>query len=474
MNKNIYIGTPIYYANGAPHLGHFLTTTAADVLARYYRLLLGSDNVFFTTGLDEHGTTVEQSAIKAGYTSDSFQKYVDKRAEEWRKSFKDTNISFDYFVRTTDPSHEKFAQEFIRKMVNKGDVYQGKYKGKYCNGCEKFLTLSDQSEDGYCPLHRPDQTIEIEEDNYFFKLSSYAPKIKQLIEENKIKITPTNKKQDILSRLVNKIDDISISRPKEKVSWGVGFPDDSNQTVYVWVEALIHYRSSLAINNKTDFQENTVHMLGKDINWFHNVIWPSFLLSTNLPLYKNSFVHSFLIVNGAKISKSLGNAISPTELSLQFGIDGARFLMLKNFPFENDTDVNLEFLTERYNADLANGLGNTVSRVAKLAENSGLEFSTEDLRWFDEVKSSLEEYRFDKAIEKIWSELTQVDQRINLEKPWELQGDTLQVKLISYIKSIRQIAFNLKPFLPQTADKIEAQFKGSKIKASSPLFPRLQ
>lgn len=320
-NKKFYITTPIYYANGSPHIGHFLTTSIADTLSRYNKKRLGEKNVYFTTGLDEHGTTVEQSALKNGYKPENFQDYVDKLAQEWKKAFDDTNIAYDYFVRTTHPTHKKFAQNFIQKLVDAGDVYKGSYKGKYCYGCEKFLTLSDLNDAGLCPLHRPDQVSEIEEDNYFFKLSEYAPRIKKLLEDGTIDVKPINKRNEMLARLEAGVNDLSITRPKEKVSWGVEFPGDSDQTVYVWVEALINYLSSLEINDKKDLWEGAVHLVGKDINWFHNVIWPSFLLSAGYPLYKKSYVHSYLNVSGQKISKSLGNLITPNDLIEKYGVD---------------------------------------------------------------------------------------------------------------------------------------------------------
>ncbi|MEK7526077.1 MAG: methionine--tRNA ligase [Patescibacteria group bacterium] len=478
MDKKFYITTPIYYANGLAHVGHFLTTTAADVLARYQRLLLGDENVFFTTGLDEHGTTVEQAAVKDGFTSNTIKDYTDKRAEQWKQDFDLTNISYDYFVRTTNPKHEKIAQDFIREMVKNGDVYKAKYKGKYCNGCEKFLTLSDLNKEGYCPLHRPDQVIEIEEENYFFKLSKYAGQVKKLIEDNTIKIIPENKKAEIISRLSGKVEDFSISRPKEKVSWGVEFPDDPRQVIYVWIEALINYRSSLEITKKPeDFWSNSWHLLGKDINWFHNTIWPAMLLAAGYSVFSGSFVHGFLMIGGEKISKSKGNIITPKQLVEKFGVDGARYLILANFPYDNDSDVTWEQLIIKYNADLANGLGNLVSRVAKLAENSGFEFpkiQPSGSHPEGEVKKHLEEFRFDKALEYIWGKISEADKYLDDKKPWNLQGVTLQEVLQELVGRIRQIANNLRPFLPETAEKVEKQFAGGKIASSSPLFPRLQ
>ncbi|MFC1649393.1 methionine--tRNA ligase [Patescibacteria group bacterium] len=516
MNKNFYVTTTIYYANGSPHIGHYLTNTVADVLARYKRLEIGSNNVFFTTGLDEHGTTVEQSASKEGFKNKDIQKYVDKRAVEWKKAFDDSEISYDYFVRTTDPMHEEHAKNFIRELVKSKDVYKSTYAGKYCNGCEKFLTLSDQNEKGLCPLHRPDQVIETKEDNYFFKLSRYAPKVKKLVENGKLNVQPQNKKREILSRLSEKIDDVSISRPKEKVGWGIEFPDDPKQSVYVWVEALMNYTSSLEINNKEDFWKNSYHVIGKDISWFHNVIWPALLLSAGKPLFTGSFVHSFLNIGGEKISKSKGNVITPSELIAKYGIDGARYLILSNLPYKNDSDVTWEYLDVKYNADLANGLGNLVSRIVGLTNkyfNSVIPESPKDpekhpLRvgrnihtWkkaWEDINKSMDTYEFNKALGSIWKFIAEADKYINDQKPWELAKDGNEKELAWVVyglcDSVHQLAWQLGAFLPDTSTKIANSFNikkllvkqpnkndgwtnikpGTKLKTLKPLFPRLE
>lgn len=474
-DKKFYITTPIYYANGSPHIGHFLTTSVADALARYYRKKLGNENVLFTTGLDEHGTNVEQSAEKLGYKD--LQEYVDHRAVEWQEAFDKTNISYDYFVRTTHPAHKQFAQDLISKMVEKGDVYKHKYKGKYCNGCEKFLTLSDLTEEGFCPLHRPDQVVEIEEENYFFKLSEHAPKVKQLIEDGSITIYPDNKRQEILSRLGTEINDLSISRPKEKVGWGVEFPRDDGQTVYVWVEALINYMSSLHIENKTEFWPFAVHALGKDINWFHTVIWPAFLISAGYEPFKTAFVHSFLNVSGQKISKSLGNIITPAELLEKYGSDGARYLILSNLPYKDDTDVTWSALDEKYNADLANGLGNTVARLTRLAERSGHEFKINDTSegiWEDPVFEPIKEFRVERVLQNIWQRLTKLDGHINENEPWGItDGERLKSVLEYEINELYIIAVLLEPFLPESSLYLQETLKQKTITKGKNLFQRI-
>lgn len=476
-NKQFYITTPIYYANGSPHIGHFLTTTVADVLARYYRKRLGEENVFFTTGLDCHGTTVEQSAIKQGYTLENIQDYVDNRQVEWVEAFDKTNISYNYFVNTTHPKHKEFAQDFIKKLVANDDVYKALYKGKYCNGCEKFLTLSDLNEEGLCPLHRPDQVVEIEEENYYFKLSKYANRLKELISTDVIEIVPENKRNEILARLDGGVDDISITRPKSKVAWGVEFPGDSEQTVYVWTEALINYLSSLLINDKEGLWGGAVHTLGKDINWFHNVIWPALLLSAGYPLYKASFVHGFLNVSGQKISKSLGNIITPGELVTKYGIDGARYVILSNFPYKDDSDVTWELLDQKYNGDLANGIGNTFARVTKLAENSGLEFeiskANKDI-WEKDWAVPFQAFRVDVVLQNIFLKASELDKHITEHAPWTITDKTaLKEVLTCEIETLREIAVILEPFLPNTSEKMLQVLESTNIKGGTILFPRI-
>lgn len=466
-----YFTTPIYYANGSPHIGHFLTTTAADVLARAYRQWYGKDSVFFTTGLDEHGTTVQQAADKEGFSN--YQKYVDLKASEWQQAFDDAAISYDYFVRTTNPEHKKFAQTFILKLEQNNDVYKGVYKGKYCSGCEKFLTLSDLDEEGFCPLHRHDQVIEVEEENYFFRLSKYVPKVKALIEEGKIKIFPNNKANEILARLEERIEDISISRPKSKVAWGISYPNDPKQTIYVWVEALINYLSSLAINDKNEFWKNTTHLLAKDISWFHNVIWPSMLLASDYPLYRESVVHSYLVIGGEKISKSRGNVITPTEIISKFGRDAARYLILANYPYQNDANTDRDLLARRYTADLANGLGNLISRVAALAESISFKSSKAKIQTDTKIKKYLESYRFDLALEEIRQSISALDSLINQTEVWKQKSEEKTRTIAALVAGIQQLGYNLAPFMPQTALAIEKQFSRKYIKKAKPLFPRI-
>ncbi|HXK52375.1 methionine--tRNA ligase [Candidatus Nomurabacteria bacterium] len=481
MEKRFYVTTPIYYANGSPHIGHFLTTTIGDVLARYNRLIVGAENVYFTTGIDEHGTTVSDAAKKAGY-EENIQAYVDEAAQEWKAVFDKTHISYDYFVRTTSPYHAKFVKELVLKMQKAGDIYKGNYEGTYCNGCEKHLTLSDLNEEGYCPLHRPDQTIKITEENYFFRLSKYANRLVEIFEKDSVVIFPESKKNEILSRLKSGVEDLSITRPKEKVSWGIEFPGDSEQTLYVWADALSNYISSLVINNNYDYfwGKYTTHLVGKDINWFHSVIWTAFLLSAGYPLYKNIFAHSFLNIGGKKISKSLGNLITPDELIKYFGVDGARYLVLKNIPYKDDIDVTIETLTQQYNADLANGLGNTVARVTKLAENSQISFdniseaqSRKEI--LETIQEDIEQVKVHEALSKIWLKLSDLEKHINTNEPWAIEDKNQLKTILSHeLRELYSIGILLEPFLPETANQIVSSVSSSKIIKDKALFERIK
>lgn len=435
---------------------------------------MGQNKVFFTTGIDEHGTTVEKAARKAGFETNNIQEYVDQKANEWEEAFSRTNISYDYFVRTTDQKHERFAQTFIQKLIDNGDVYKDTYTGKYCWGCEKFLTASDMNEHGLCAIHRPEQVEEIKEENYFFRLSKYAPRIKELINNNDLRITPENKKSELISRIDEGVDDLSISRPRKKVGWAVDFPGDPDQTVYVWVEALINYLSSLSINKKEKYWDAAVHVLGKDISWFHNVIWPAFLLSAGYSVFKSSFVHSFLLVSGQKISKSLGNVISPEDLTKKFGIDGSRYLIIKNLPYRNDSNITWMTLNKIYEADLANGIGNLVARVAAMAEKEKVVVDASKIDFSPAVKEHIQNYQLNLALEDIWNRITALDKYINENEVWTLAGKQKQEAMVYLVDNIRQIAHDLQPFMPETAQKIRGQFKGPEIKKLDPLFPRLK
>ncbi len=471
MQSNFYITTPIYYVNDVPHIGHTCTTIAADIVARYHRIK--KENVFFLTGTDEHGLKVSKAAQKKDMSPKEFCDQISPRFEQ---VWKNLNISNDYFIRTTDKRHKKVVSQIIQKIYDQGDLYKDTYQGLYCIGCEKFLTESDL-ENGCCPIHPPDQTIKQKEENWFFRLSKYAPKIINLIENEETNyIFPLGKRNEILAKLKSGVHDISFSRAN--VEWGIPIPWDKSQTIYVWVDALINYYSSTQfLKNKDKFWPANVHVLGKEIIWFHTVIWQSMLLSAGLPLPKKTFVHSFYIMKERKMSKSLGNLINPQQLIDKFGVDGSRYLIAASFPNRNDTNISISRYTKKYNAELANGLGNLVSRTAKLAEKNGFDFNQKiENKFFRGLEKTINNFNFSAGLDIIANKSSQgisaTNQYFTQKKIWELKGKEQKEKLNKIINNLHQIAFNLKPFMPQTAEKISQTFTG-KITAPKPLFPRV-
>ena len=469
MNKKkFYVTTTIYYVNDVPHAGHAYTTLAGDVVARYWRQKLGRDRVFFLTGTDEHGQKVQQSAQEQGLTPKAF---ADKVAPRFEEAWKSLGIDYDFFIRTTDPRHEKVVVDLLEKVYKKGFIYKGKYSGLYCVGCEKFLTETDL-ENGRCPLHPNKEPEYQEEENYFLKLKELSAIVLKKIEEAEYQILPEKRRNEIVSRIKQGVEDISISRAG--VSWGIPLPWDKSQTIYVWVDALINYYSATRfLEGKSGFWPADLHLIGKDIIWFHTVIWQALLIAAGINLPKAVFAHGFFTVDGQKISKSLGNAIAPKQLVDKYGVDGTRYLILSAYPFGEDGDISFARFDEKYNADLANGLGNLVARVAKLGETSGLEFESGELNLNEGVRKFVEEYRFDAGLAEIWGRISRQDKFLDQEKPWEQGGEALKKTLTQAAGEIRQIGIDLRPFLPETAEKILKQFAGPKIKSQAALFPRL-
>lgn len=470
MNNKFYVTTPIYYVNDIPHIGHTCTTVVADILARYHKLQ--GENVFFLTGTDEHGAKVAEAAKEAG---SSPKEFCDKISRTFSDIWPKLNVQYDYFIRTTDPDHKKIVSEILTKIYEKGDIYKAKYTGLYCIGCEKFITETDLVE-GKCPLHPNRKVIEQSEENYFFKLSKYAPILIKAIENVEhlfhYKISPKSKKSEVLAKLKTGINDLSISRAE--VSWGIPIPWDKSQTIYVWVEALFNYYTATKITGKENFWPADLHLVGKEILWFHAAIWEALLIAADLPLPKEVFAHSFYTIDGQKMSKSLGNVISPQQLIDKFGIDGTRYLIASSFPEESDSDVGLKKFTEKYNADLANGLGNLISRIGRLIEKVESQINLLTPSISPDVKNCIENYQLHEALRIIWSRIDNENKRINENEPWKLQAEELTVFLLESVKVIRQIAFDLQPFMPDIAEKILKQFSEPKIRSGKPLFPRLR
>lgn len=475
---NYYVTTSIPYANGEPHLGHALEFIYADILARSARAR--GDNVLFSTGTDEHGGKVAEKAASLKQTP---QKYTDHISQQFRGLQKALNISNDRFIRTTDAGHVQRAQ-MIWKALQK-DIYKGTYVGLYCTGCEAFVTEAVAKENkGVCPHH--DKPYEkIQEENYFFKLSSYAIEIRKAIESDDFRIVPTTRKHEILQVIKDGLEDISISRPKEKIGWGIPVPGDPKQVMYVWFEALMNYITVLGYPEHQDFKEfwpAQVQVIGKDILRFHGAIWPGMLMALGLPLPKQLYVHGFISVGGKKMSKSLGNSVDPNEIIKAYGPDVFRYYFARHIPSYDDGDFNWERLESAYNNELANELGNAVQRTLVLAQknlNGILGDIPEAQHDVAPYLRALEDCRFDKALDDIWEQVRGLNQYIDEQKPWEIAkaGDQQHLREILAYQAgcLLEIAQLLRPFMPDTAAKIEYIFNEGVVRPlETTLFPRLE
>lgn len=472
-----FISTAIPYVNGSPHAGHSLEYVQTDVLARYYRIKYGKENVFALTGSDENALKNVLAAEIAGKPTLQF---IDEKTEEFKKLYGTLNLSFDDFIRTTEKRHIEGAQKLWRSF-KKQDIYQDTYEGMYCVGCEEFKTEKDLV-DGLCPEHKKKPEI-VSEKNYFFKLSNYQTQIESLITDDVIKIVPTKRKNEVLGFVREGLKDFSISRSRERArNWGVPVPDDNTQVMYVWVDALSNYITALDYANDGEqyrkFWDNNdserIHVIGKGIVKFHALYWIGMLLSAKLPLPTQEFVHGYVTVEGNKIGKSLGNAIHPNEVVTKYGVDAFRYYLLREIPAYGDGDFSWSRMEEIYKADLQNGLGNLVARVAAMvALSENLEVKSEKLEISQKVSDALNEYKFDTAMGVITEKVRKADQYISENQIWKLAGQEKMEALTKVVKEIRQIAVDLQPFLPQTAEKIIAQYNNEKIIKSDPLFPRL-
>lgn len=478
----IFITTAIDYTNDVVHVGHAYQKILADCLARYYRLEKGDKNVFFLTGTDEHGGNIEESAQKK---RKSPKEFVDEIVGEDKKQWKGLNISYDRFIRTTDEDHKKTVEEFWKKSLLAGDIYKGTFQGLYCLGCESYKTTSEIV-DEKCPLHVTKTLQKEEEENYFFRWSKYQSFLEDFFKKRSHFVIPHSSQHEMESFLASPgIADIPISRPKEKLSWGIMVPDDSTQVIYVWFDALINYYtgaikkgfwpvSPSALRGGND-DTIIIHIIGKDILRWHALLWTTMLKSVGLRLPDRIYSHGFINLNGQKISKSLGNVIRPSELVDQFGTDAVRYFFLKYGPLTDDIDISIDRIKEVYNSELADGLGNTISRLAKLCETSG--FITFKIEISSSVTSSvadrIKDFHFHDALEIIKVAINLVNKSIDDKKPWNLRGDELYRFLQIQVNHILQIAIDLAPFMPETSEKIIAQFIQIKIKAQKPYFPKM-
>jgi len=462
--KKYYITTPIYYVSGKLHLGHSYTTVVADIFARYYRLL-GSD-VFYLTGTDEHGLKVQQAAEDEKKDTKEF---LDSLVDYTKKVWKDLDISYDYFIRTTDKEHKKTVQEIAQKMFEKGDIYKGSYKGYYCKGCESFFTDKDVSENK-CPIGH-EVTIE-HEDAYFFKLSKYQDWLLKYIEDNPKFLSPESNKNEFVSFIKNGLEDLCISRHKEKVPWGIELPFDKEHTIYVWLDALFNYYSALGGSDSEKFKQYwppDFQLMGRDISRFHAIYWPIFLKSIDVSLPKQEFAHGWWMSEGKKMSKSFGNVVYPEEYIEKFGSDIYRYYIVKEMPFGDEGQFSKKSFVERVNSDLVSSIGNLLSRVVTLAEKRNKEngFNFFKDSFAEEIESKIQiihnhykEYELSKAINEILQMSYALNKYVQDNKPWDLLKEDLEkFDQVMYVllESIRILALELSPILTRKWTEIFSQ-----------------
>ena len=471
--KKFYITSAIPYVNARPHIGHALEFVQTNVIARYQKIL--GKEVLSLSGGDENALKNVQAAEKSGQP---IQKFIDKHNSEFEELTRLLNAQYDIWQRGSDKKTHYPSSQKLWDLCKK-DIYKKKYKGLYCVGCELFYSPDELDENGECYEHPGKKLDEVEEDNYFFKLSAYQNQLIKLIESDKLIIVPETRKNEMLSFIKKGLQDISISRTNERAhNWGVPVPGDDSQRIYVWFDALNIYQSGIGLgwdeNRYKKWWPADIQVIGKGIIRFHAVYWPAFLLSAGLQVPKRLFVHGYITVDGQKMSKSIGNVYDPVPLLKKQGTDPLRyFLLAKLSPF-SDGDFSEKKFYSTYNSDLANGLGNAVARVAKLCEQSGFEYGSDNPAKFSSpVKKQLENYRFDLALAKIWKVLSLIDRRIERNQIWKLSGKKLQNILLELVSDLRQTSYDLQPFLPETAEKILKQFKGPKIASDEPLFLRL-
>jgi methionyl-tRNA synthetase len=476
MDK-FYITTPIYYVNDKPHIGHALTTIVADTLARWRRQL--NEDVLFSAGLDEFSQKTLDAAKK---NNEEVGAYTDRMAEIWESTWEKLGISNTDFIRTTEQRHVEIVKDFWERVDAAGDIYKDSYEGLYCKGHEAFMKEDELTPDGLCPDHKVAPEL-VSEENYFFRLSKYEKPLLDFYAEHPEFVAPANRFQEVKSFVERGLEDISISR--ENRTWGIPVPNDPNQVIYVWFDALINYISSVSVEGWEDHPAD-IHAVGKDIARFHAILWPAMLMSAGLPLPGQVIANGFLTIDGTKISKSLGNGINPLDLTAKYGVDALRYFLLREIPYGGDGDFSEEKMKERYNADLANGLGNFAARVLTLAEKEDLKgmkpdpaFAAEIEKMKREVFVKMTDLKFHEALAGIWSTISFGDRYVNEEKVWEIKDkQEREQKLYNLVVLLEAVAESLLPFMPETARKISACIvrEGDKLnlKKGEILFPRLK
>ena len=470
MNKT-YITTAIPYVNGAPHIGHAMDYCLADVYARYRRL--SGDEVKFQAGVDEHGNKIFQKANDLGIP---VEEYVADNAKKFREFIEKLDASYTDFIRTTDKDHERRCQEIWRRLSD--HIYKAKYEGWYCSGCERFITQKEYDEnDGICPDHQKPYEKLVEE-NYYLRISDFKDKIRAAIESDEMLILPDFRKKEIL-KLLEESPDVSISRSTEQLTWGVPVPGDDTQVMYVWIDALSNYITILGYPD-ADIDEwwpAAAQFVGKDILRFHAIIWPAMLIGLGLPLPKVLLSHGFILANGQKMSKSIGNVVDPIEVLEKHGLDAFRYYFLKHADTFADSDFTWEKFENAYSNELANDLGNLVQRLATLAKKNGIVLTEIPEFHFDAKYIELmNAFEFSRAFEYLWSKVQDINKRIDEEKPWSLakNGETekLQECMQNLILDLLNVNYMLSPFIPQTTERIFEIFENPIAPPEIPLFPK--
>ena len=509
MSHRIHITTAIIYSNGPPHVGHAYEVLATDAFARFQRRKLGASNVTFVTGTDEHGDKNKRAAEKAGLKPKEF---ADQISAQFRGAWAGMDISYDYFVRTTDPAHQAFVQRMLARSHERGDIYFKDYEGLYCVGCERFYTEKELLPGNVCPVHNT-AVERIREGNYFLKLEKYRETIRRNIEKNPDFIRPERYRNEALRMLDDPLEDLCISRPKSRLDWGITMPFDDKYVTYVWYDAFWAYISELPHTDDAALAEIlpvTEHFIGKDILKTHATYWPAMLLSVGLPLYRHLNVHGFMNFGGARLSKSSGNIEDPVAYQRNVGPDALRFFILREFTYGLDGDFSEQRVIDRYNSDLANDLGNLTSRVLSMAARyfngeitatPGAGNDPQDAPLSEtfaaipaRVAPLVEELAFNRALEAIWQALDAANKYIVATSPFTLAKDKAKLPrvaqiLANLIEGLRVMAVILEPFMPRQSRKIlellnvdettasaafGAGIKGHRVNSPIALFPRIE
>lgn len=466
MKDKILITTAIDYANDVIHIGHAYQKVLADTFARYYRII--GKKVFFLTGTDEHGGNIEKIANSNGK---DVKEYVDYVSSEDQKQIDSLGVKYDRFIRTTDSDHIETVSKIWKTIFDKGDIYKKSFNGLYCLSCESFKTETEII-DGFCGIHKTLKLIEQKEENYFFKWSKYQDFLKDFFQKNKGFVLPQNKYNEMSNFLNSGIEDISISR--QNIKWGIPVPGDASQTIYVWFDALINYYTAGLKEGFWDTDTTIIHFLGKDNLRWHSLLWPAILKSADLKLPDIVYSHDFINIDGQKISKTLGNVIRPSELVEEFDVNSIRYFLLKRGPLYDDVDISKEKIKEVNNSDLANGLGNLVQRVTKICEK--INYTNKDLypiNFSKKVIENFDNFRLDLCLEYIQEKITEENRFIEQEKLWSKEAEKLIKDLDRCVVNIRQIAFDLQPFMPNISEEIKNRL-GEKIIFGAPLFERIK